>query len=337
MDKLRIGLIGAGRIGRVHAECVATLPGTTLQWVCDRDTESATRVSRAQGGRVTANPRDVFEAPDVDAIIIASSTPTHVDLLQLAVEAGVPALCEKPVDLDIARVDEFRQQATSAAVPIAIGFNRRFDPHFAYLRERIASGDIGSLEQLSITSRDLKPGATEYLATSGGIFKDLTIHDFDTARSFIPSIVEVFARGATLFSRSIANLDDYDTASVLLIGAAGEQVSITNSRHAAYGFDQRVEAFGSEGLLTVGNVSDTSVRHWSATSVEALQPYQNFFLERYSQSYLLQLSEFAKAVRGEPNRCAGYDDGRAALMLANAADRSARTGQAVSVDLDGMA
>ena len=283
---------------------------------------------------MTTDPRDVFESPDVDAVVIASSTPTHVDLLRLAVKAGVPALCEKPVDLDISRVDEFRQQATSTNIPIVIGFNRRFDPHFASLRQRVASGDIGSLEQLSITSRDLKPGPKEYLATSGGIFKDLTIHDFDTARSFIPSIVEVFARGAALFSQPIADLDDYDTVSVLLIGAAGEQVSITNSRHASYGFDQRVEAFGSDGLLTVGNISDTAVRHWSATSVEALEPYQDFFLERYSQSYLLQLSEFVKAVRGEPNRCAGYDDGRAALILADAANESARTGQAVSVDLD---
>ncbi|QAY59654.1 inositol 2-dehydrogenase [Microbacterium protaetiae] len=332
-QQVRIGLIGTGRIGQVHALSIDALKNTTLQWVCDPFIESAERTAAQFGGRVTADPADVLAAGDVDAVIIASPTATHVDLISAAIDAGIPALCEKPIDLDIARVDALREKAAGASVPIVLGFNRRFDRHFTDLQQRVAAGEIGRLEQLTITSRDPAESPAAYLATSGGIFRDMTIHDFDIARFFLPDIVEVTARGAAVFSEIVPGLGDYDSVMVVLRGANDELISITNSRHAAYGYDQRIEAFGSEGLLQVGNQTDTAVRHWGADAVESLAPYQNFFLERYAEAYRSELVEFVKAVQGEPSRSPGFEDGRAALVLADAAELSSRTGAAVAVDL----
>jgi myo-inositol 2-dehydrogenase/D-chiro-inositol 1-dehydrogenase len=332
-QQVRIGLIGTGRIGQVHALSIDALKNTALQWVCDPFVEGAERTAAQFGGRVTTDPADVLAAGDVDAIIIASPTATHVDLISAAIDAGIPALCEKPIDLDIARVDALREKAAGATVPIVLGFNRRFDRHFTDMQQRVAAGEIGRLEQLTITSRDPAEAPAAYLATSGGIFRDMTIHDFDIARYFIPNIVEVTARGAIAFSEVAASNDDYDSVMVVLRGANDELVSITNSRHAAYGYDQRIEAFGSEGLLQVSNQTDTAVRHWGASAVESLAPYQNFFLERYAEAYRTELVEFVKAVQGEPSRSPGFEDGRAALVLADAAELSARTGASVAVDL----
>lgn len=332
-QQIRIGLIGTGRIGQVHALSIDGIKNATLQWVCDPFIEGAERTAEQYGGRVTADPADVLAAGDVDAVIIASPTPTHVDLISAAIDAGIPALCEKPIDLDIARVDALREKVAGTSVPIVLGFNRRFDRHFAELRRRVAAGEIGRLEQLTITSRDPAEAPAAYLAVSGGIFRDMTIHDFDIARFFVPDIVEVTARGANAFSEVAPGLDDFDSAVVTLRGAGDELISITNSRHAAYGYDQRIEAFGSEGLLQVGNQTDTDVRRWGADAVESRAPYQNFFLERYEQAYRLELVEFLKAVAGEPSLSPGFEDGRSALLLADAADLSARTGASVAVDL----
>lgn len=332
-DQVRIGLIGTGRIGQVHALSVDALENAALQWVCDPFIEGAQRTAAQFGGRVTADPAEVIAAGDVDAVIIASPTSTHVDLLSAAIDAGVPALCEKPIDLDLARVDALREKAAQALAPIVLGFNRRFDRHFAEMHRRVAAGEIGALEQLAIISRDPEEPPAAYLNASGGIFRDMTIHDFDMARFFLPDIVEVTARGSNLFSENARAAGDYDSVVVVLRGARGELVTITNSRHAAYGYDQRIEAFGSTGLLQVGNQSDTMVRHWSAGTVESLSPYQNFFLERYAEAYRLELAEFLKAVQGKPSRSPGFEDGRAALLLASAAEESARSGQSVAVDL----
>jgi len=331
MDQLRIGLIGAGRISAAHAKSIDELPELTLQRVCDPVVENAERLAALYGGTVSSDPADVLGAGDVDAVIIASPTPTHVDLLNTAIAAGLPTLCEKPIDLDLARVDSLRAAAAAASAPVVLGFNRRFDPHFAGLHRRVTAGDIGRLEQLAITSRDPAPAPRAYIESSGGIFRDMTIHDFDMARFFVPDIVEVTARGANQFSDDIRELGDFDAVVVVLSGADGEQITITNSRRAVYGYDQRLEAFGSDGLLTVGNITDTAVRHWSGTAVESLEPYQNFFLERYADAYRLELQEFAKAARGEPNRAPGFEDGRSALVLADAAEESARTGRTVRV------
>jgi myo-inositol 2-dehydrogenase/D-chiro-inositol 1-dehydrogenase len=300
---LRIGLIGTGRIGQVHAASVAALPGVSLDWVADPFIDGATRTAEAYGvPNVTADPLEVISSGSVDGVIIAAPTPTHVGLIEASIDAGVPVLCEKPIDLDIARVDALRAKAEATSTPVQIGFNRRFDPHFAELRRRVAAGEIGALEQLAITSRDPEPPAAEYVAVSGGIFRDMTIHDFDMARFFVPDIVEVTARGARQFDSAIAAAGDYDAVVVTLRGANDELITITNSRHSSYGY-------------------------------EGLAPYRNFFLERYADAYRLELEAFAEWIRGGMANAPGFDDGRAALVLADAAVRSAAEGVSVAVDL----
>jgi myo-inositol 2-dehydrogenase/D-chiro-inositol 1-dehydrogenase len=334
-DKLKIGLFGIGRIGQVHASSVAALSETTLRWVCDPFVDGAKATAeRHEGARVTTDPTEVFNSGDVDAIIVASPTPTHVDLISAAIDAGVPVLCEKPIDLDIARVDALREKARAATVPVVLGFNRRFDPNIAELHRRVERGDIGPLEQLTVTSRDPEPPPAAYLAVSGGIFRDMTIHDFDMTRFFVPDIVEVTARGAQQFSDDIATAGDYDAVVVTLRGARGELMTIINSRHSAYGYDQRIEAFGRDGLLQVGNVGPTTVRAYSAESVEGSAPYHTFFLQRYAEAYRLELAAFVEAVHGRPSTSPGFEDGRAALLLADAAARSAAEGVSVDVDLN---
>ncbi|WP_432565363.1 inositol 2-dehydrogenase [Kineococcus sp. SYSU DK003] len=338
-EPLRIALIGAGRIGQVHAASIARSPRATLQVVCDVFEQSAQDLAARHGARASSEPEASIEAADVDAVIVASSTPTHVDLMRAALRAGKPVLCEKPIDLDITRVEGLRGEAEGAARPVMLGFNRRFDPHFAAVHARVAAGEIGRLEQLTITSRDPAPAPRGYLAASGGIFRDMTIHDLDMARFFVPDIVEVSATGYRHFSSEIAELDDFDAAVVTLTGAGGESIVITNSRHSAYGYDQRLEAFGPDGRLAVDNLSDTVVRAWTATSTAAGEPHQQFFLERYAEAYYRELEAFVSAAVADGAGVAGatgvpgFADGRSALILADACEESARKRHAVPVDL----
>ena len=332
-QQIRVGLFGTGRIGQVHAMSLATLDEATLSWVCDPFIEGAKQTAAEFGGRVTDDPDEVFASGEIDAVIVASPTATHLGLVEKAIDANVPVLCEKPIDLDIARVDALREKVAASDVPVALGFNKRFDRHFVELRRRVAAEEIGALEQLVITSRDPGEPPAAYLQQSGGIFRDMTIHDLDMARYFIPEIVEVSAHGANAFSDNIRQANDFDSTVVTLRGSKDELITILNSRHSPYGYDQRIEAFGSAGLLQVGNKNDSLVRHWGARSVESIGPYQNFFLERYAEAYRLEVAEFLRAVRGLPSRSPGFEDGRAALILADAAEKSARTGAAVAVDL----
>ncbi|RWZ64535.1 inositol 2-dehydrogenase [Labedella populi] len=330
---LRFGLIGTGRIGQVHAASMAADPDTTLAWVCDPFVEGARAVADRFGGTVTDDASAVFASGEVDAVLIASPTATHVDLIAAAIEAGIPALCEKPIDLDIARVDALLPTVRSSGVPIALGFNRRFDPAFASVRARVAAGEIGDLEHLSIVSRDPAAPPAAYIAVSGGIFRDMTIHDLDMARFFLPDIVEVSAMGSTVFDPGARQHGDFDTAVTTLRASSGAIVSISNSRHSAIGYDQRLEAFGPRGILQVANAPTSLVSLSTATVVEGRPPYQDFFLERYAEAYAAELREFVRLVRGEPSTSPTFEDGRAALLLADAAQRSATEHVAVAVEL----
>ena len=226
-----------------------------------------------------------------------------------------------------------RAKANAAKTIVALGFNRRFDQQFNEIHARVAAGEIGNLEQLTIISRDPGPAGKDYLEVSGGIFRDMTIHDFDMARFFVPEIVEVYAAGANTFSDDIKSLGDYDSAVVTLRGSNNELVSITNSRHAAYGYDQRLEAFGSKGALLATNVSPTTVKLYTNEIVEARKPYLELFLERYAFSYRRELALFIEGIQTGKNVNPTFEDGRAALVLADAATESAKTGKAVKVDL----
>lgn len=330
-NPVRFGLIGTGRIGQVHAASIAASPEAELAWVADPFIDGAKAVAARFGGTVTDSPEQLIGSGELDAVLVASPTPTHVDLIEASVDAGLPVLCEKPIDLDIARVDALRLKVAASGVPVALGFNQRFDPSFARVHARVQAGEIGDLEQLSIISRD--PGAppAAYIGVSGGIFRDMTIHDFDMARFFVGDIVEVSATGARLFDPGAREHGDFDTAAVTLRAASGAVVTITNSRHSAIGYDQRLEAFGALGMLQVGNMPSSLVSLSSGSSVGAKEPYVEPFIERYVQAYALELAEFIRLVRGEPSSSPGFDDGRAALIIADAAQRSAEEGTLVRI------
>ncbi|UJP09929.1 inositol 2-dehydrogenase [Microbacterium sp. KUDC0406] len=330
---LRFGLIGTGRIGQVHAANIAAADDTELAWIADPFMDGASRVAARFGGTVTADPEELLTSGEVDAVLVASPTPTHIDLIARAVQLGLPVLCEKPIDLDIRRVDALRETVRAADVPVALGFNRRFDPAFASVRARVEAGEIGNLEQLTIISRDPAAPPASYISVSGGIFRDMTIHDFDMARFFLPDIVEVSATGTAAFDAGAREHGDFDTAVVTLRSSSGAIVTIINSRHSAVGYDQRLEAFGARGALSVVNAPTSLVSLSTADAVEAKPPYQDFFLERYAQAYVDELHEFVKLVRGETAASPGFEDGRAALVLADAAQRSATERVAIRVDL----
>jgi myo-inositol 2-dehydrogenase/D-chiro-inositol 1-dehydrogenase len=328
---LRIGLIGAGRIARVHARSIAQNPSTTLAVVGDVVLGAASDVASAHGARATADVDSVFADAEVDAVVICSPTPLHVDHILAAVRAGKPALCEKPVAMDSAAVDELRRrlaEAGDSAPAVMMGFNRRFDPSFQAVHDAVEAGEIGTLEQVTIISRDPAAPPKEYIAVSGGIFKDMTIHDFDTARYFLGDIATVSALGQHL-DPELADTGDFDGAIVTLANAAGVSATITNSRHCASGYDQRLEAFGTLGSLTADNVRPTTVRRNTATLTEAQDPYLDFFLERYEAAYARELGAFVAAIAQGRRPSPGIEDGAAALRVAEAAAESARTGAVV--------
>jgi myo-inositol 2-dehydrogenase/D-chiro-inositol 1-dehydrogenase len=328
---IRFGLLGCGRIGRVHADSIDVHPQAELAWVYDPIESAANEVAKRYGAASAPAVDVALDDSSVDAVVIASATPTHVDLLTRAVHAGKAVLCEKPIDLDLARVDRCWTEIATLNPTVMIGFNRRFDASFREVHERIAAGEIGRLEQLIIVSRDPAPAAREYLAASGGLFRDMTIHDFDLARFFLGEVVEVYATGANLVADYIAELGDIDSAVVVLRGAEGGLCHITNSRRSVFGYDQRLEAFGSAGMLSVGNQHQTSVRLSNSTQTEAAPGYLNFFLDRYTPAYRAELDHLITAIGQGSQPSPGFADGREALALADAAVESLSTGRAVTV------
>jgi myo-inositol 2-dehydrogenase/D-chiro-inositol 1-dehydrogenase len=326
---IRFSLFGCGRIGRVHADSIDVHPQAELAWVYDPIESAAQDVAKQYGASVAANVDSAIDDPSVGAVVIASATPTHVDLLTRAVRAGKAVLCEKPIDLDLARVDRCWTEIAALNPTVMVGFNRRFDPSFREVKDRIAAGDIGPLEQLTIVSRDPAPAPRDYLAVSGGLFRDMTIHDFDLARFFIGEVAEVYAMGSNLVADYIAALGDIDGAVVVMRGADGALCQITNSRRSVFGYDQRLEAFGSAGMLSVGNQHPTSVRLSNGTQTEAAPKYLNFFLDRYTAAYRAELDHLITAMEQGDQPDPGFADGREALALADAALESLQTGQTV--------
>jgi myo-inositol 2-dehydrogenase / D-chiro-inositol 1-dehydrogenase len=328
---IRFALFGCGRIGRVHADSIDVHPRAELAWVYDPIESAALEIAKQYGAAAAPTADAAIDDPRVDAVVIASATPTHVDLLTRAVRAGKAVLCEKPIDLDLARVDRCWTEIAALNPTVMIGFNRRFDPSFREVHERIAAGDIGRLEQLTIVSRDPAPATRDYLAASGGLFRDMTIHDFDLARFYLGEVVDVYATGANLVADYIAELGDIDGAVVVMRGVDGALCQITNSRRSVFGYDQRLEAFGSAGMLSVGNQHPTSVRLSNATQTEAAPEYLNFFLDRYTPAYRAELDHLITAIEQGSQPSPGFADGREALALADAAVESLQTSRAVQL------
>lgn len=321
---------GAGRIGAIHAGNLAGSGAARLKHVVDMNGPAAAALA-AKHGAAVSDTATALADPEVGAVIIASSTDTHADLVIAAAKAGKAIFCEKPIDLALPRVDAALAAVRAAGVPMLVGFNRRFDPSFAELHRRIGAGAIGRVEQVVVTSRDPGLPPIEYLKVSGGQFRDMTIHDFDMARWLLgEEPAEVFAWGAALVDPAVAAAGDIDSCMVLLRCESGRMAHINNSRRAAYGYDQRIEVHGSLGRLIAGNRVATTVEQADAQAVSSEKPL-HFFLERYAEAYRIELAAFVDAVtRGTPMPV-GAEDGRQALVLAEAALRSLRENRPVRV------
>ncbi|MCL6505720.1 MAG: inositol 2-dehydrogenase [Bryobacteraceae bacterium] len=332
-ERLRLGLIGCGRIGRIHAENVARrTPGAVLTVVCDADRRAAEAVAAPLGiPAVTERPEEVFSDPAVEAVIIASPTDTHADYIVEAARAAKHIFCEKPIDYDLPRTDAALHAVRQAGVKLQVGFNRRFDANFARLRRAVTSGEIGTLREIHIVSRDPAPPPVSYLRRSGGLFLDMTIHDFDMARFLVgEEVAEVYAQAGVLVDAAIGEAGDIDTAVTVLRFENGVLGTIANSRQAAYGYDQRVELLGSRGSAAAGNRFPNEVVLSDAHSVRRDLPL-HFFLERYQDSFAAEIACFVQAVLGDrPPEVTGAD-GRAAAVLALAAAKSCREHRPVRV------
>jgi myo-inositol 2-dehydrogenase/D-chiro-inositol 1-dehydrogenase len=327
---IEIAQFGAGRIGRIHAANIAGMKAARLRYVVDVDGAAAAKLAARYGSKV-ASEREALSDAAVGAVLIASSTDTHARLAVAAARAGKAIFCEKPIDLNLRRVDACLRVVEQAGVPMFVGFNRRFDPSFQALKERVARGEIGSVEQVTISSRDPAPPPLAYVKVSGGMFRDMAIHDLDMARWLLgEEPVEVFAFGESLVDRRIAAAGDIDSAMLLLRTASDRMCHINNSRRAAYGYDQRIEVFGAKGLLRAENLSETTVEHFSARGTNADRPL-DFFLERYAAAYRAELQAFVAALESRQPMPVGPRDGRQALVLAEAALRSLRSGKAARV------
>ena len=319
---VRIGLLGAGRIGRVHASVLGGIETARLVAVHDPASAAADEVVRATGARKTTS-EEIIAAPDIDAVVIATPTETHPAAVEAAARAGKAVLCEKPIDLDPNRARACVKAVHETGARLMVGFNRRFDPDFAEVRRQIDSGAIGDVELVQITSRDPAPPPVDYVARSGGIFVDMMIHDFDMARFLLgEEVVEVSATGSVLVDERIGEAGDLDTATATLKSVSGRIALISNSRRAAYGYDQRVEVHGSKGMVSAGNHHKTTVTVAAAEGFRR-EPLLHFFMERYREAYRRELMAFVDAVASGTPMSPDGEDGLAALEIAVAAKRSA--------------
>ncbi|MEN3397463.1 inositol 2-dehydrogenase [Brucella melitensis] len=326
----RLALLGAGRIGKVHAGAIASDRRARLLAVADANEDAAKAIADASGAQVRSID-EIERASDVDAVLICTPTNTHADLIERFARAGKAVFCEKPIDLDIARVHACLAVIRETGAKVMLGFNRRFDPHFVAVRKAIDDGRIGKVEMVTITSRD--PGAppADYIKVSGGIFRDMTIHDFDMARFLLGEEIEsVAASASVLVDPKIGELGDYDSASVILTTASGRQCVISNSRRASYGYDKRIEVHGSLGAVSAENQRPVSIEIASKDGYNR-PPLHDYFMTRYTAAYAAEIGAFIDALDSGKAPMPSAEDGLKALALAEAALRSVKEGRTVKV------
>lgn len=325
-------LIGCGRMGRAHAEHIHRSPYSRLYGTVDANPESAKQLAAHFQAKHFHSVAEALKDPQVDAVVIVTTTDTHKDLIIQAARAGKPIFCEKPIDLDLAKIDECLDVVEEAGVPLFVAFNRRFDPSFRQLHHQLQEGVVGPVEILSISSRDAPMPDIAYLKTSGGMFKDMTIHDFDMARWMLgEEPTEVFATGSCMVDPRIAEFGDVDTAVLTLKTASGAICHINNSRRSAYGYDQRIEVFGPNGMLRANNIAPTSLEFSLECGIRT-ERYHPSFPERYVDAYRLELDHFFRDVvkNGKPPEISGVD-GRQAVVIAEAANESLASGLPVKI------
>jgi myo-inositol 2-dehydrogenase/D-chiro-inositol 1-dehydrogenase len=327
---VRFGVLGAGRIGKVHAKAVSSNPDATLVAVADAMAEAANALA-AQYGAEVRSISQIEAANDIDAVVVCTPTDTHADLIERFSRAGKAIFCEKPIDLDAERVRTCLKVVEETGAKLMVGFNRRFDPHFMAVRSAIDAGKIGTVEMVTITSRD--PGAppVDYIKRSGGIFRDMTIHDFDMARFLLgEEVTSVSAHAAVLVDPAIGEAGDFDSASVILETASGKQAIISNSRRATYGYDQRIEVHGSKGVVSAENQRSVSIEIANGDGYTR-PPLHDFFMTRYTEAYANEIAAFISAIEKGAKISPSGEDGLIALRLADAALESVTTGKRVTV------
>ena len=326
---MKICLIGAGRIGTVHAIAIASDESAVLHSVVDFHQEAADQLAKKYNA-ITLNLDEAFNNKEIDAFIIASSTPTHADLIEQCARIGKPVFCEKPIDLSLDRALSCAKAVEESGIVCMLGFNRRFDPHIASFKNKVDANVIGSIQSLIITSHDPEPPSMDYIAGSGGLFHDMMIHDFDMACWILndtPSSIYVAAKAT---NDDIANQGDVDTASVILNMKRGAIVTIINGRQATFGYDQRIEAFGETGMLQVKNELEDNVVLSNALGINQAKS-QHFFLERYEKAFHNELLHFMKSFQSGSKPSVDISDGVLALRIAEAAQKSLKTGNPVNL------
>ena len=332
----RFGIIGTGRIGAMHAEVVSSRKDATVSWCCDVSPNLARAIADRVGAKVSTDFEEVIGDAAVDAVIVASPTNTHIDIILSAAQAGKAVFCEKPIDLDIRKVDKCRRQMELYSVPVQIGFHRRFDPSHRAVRDSVSSGEIGALELLQITSRSPGPiPPRAYLESCGGHFRDSTIHDLDMARFVMnEEPVEVFAMAANRVDPLFKELGDVDTAMVVMQTGKGTLCHINNSRRAIYGHDQRVEAFGSKGMVRSNNAGPNEVVRYTGDGSRRHAAIHHSFIERYRVAYENEIGAFIKVLESGDLPMVSFEDGRRALILANAARASFEQNRPIRVNYE---
>lgn len=327
---VRIGLLGCGRIGQVHARTLKGLSDAKVVAVADAMPAAAQALADATRAEVRDTDA-ILNAGDIDAVVIGTPTDTHFGQIEAATKSSKAIFCEKPVDMSVDNIRILMARVEAAGVPFFTAFNRRFDPNFAALQARLRAGEIGSVELIQITSRDPSPPPIDYIKSSGGLFRDMMIHDFDMARFLMgEEFVNVHAVGSSLVDPEIGEAGDVDTAAVTLTTASGRICQISNSRRAAYGYDQRIEVHGAQGMLRAENILETSVESATADGFKR-SPTLHFFLERYEAAYTAEMKAFVAAVSAGQQPTPSIRDGLQAQILADAATSSRETGQPVTL------
>jgi len=327
---VRFGLLGAGRIGKVHAKAIGSNHKAKLVAVADPMADAANAIATQYGADVRTIDT-ILAAADIDAVVICTPTDTHADLIERFARAGKAIFCEKPVDLDIERVKACIRVVDETAATLMVGFNRRFDPHFQAVKQAIEEGQIGTVEMVTIISRDPGAPGVDYIKRSGGIFRDMTIHDFDMARFLLGEEIDtVTAQASVLVDPAIGTAGDFDSVSVMLSTASGKHATISNSRRATYGYDQRIEVHGSEGAVAAENQRPVSIEVANASGYTR-PPLHDFFMTRYTEAYAREIASFIDFVELKSPASPSGTDGLIALALADAALKSAKEGRAVKV------
>ena len=326
-----IGLLGCGRIGQVHARTLKTLDDAKIVAVADAVPAAANALAEATGAEVR-DADAILSSGDIDAVIIGTPTDTHFGQIQAATKGSKAIFCEKPVDMSVDNIRTLMVGVEAANVPFFTAFNRRFDPNFAALQARLRAGEIGAVELIQITSRDPSPPPIGYIKSSGGLFRDMMIHDFDMARFLMgEEFISVHAVGSSLVDPEIGAAGDVDTAAVTLTTASGRICQISNSRRAAYGYDQRIEVHGAKGMLRAENILETSVESATADGFRR-SPTLHFFLQRYEAAYAAEMKAFVAAVANGQGPSPSIRDGLQAQIMADAASKSLETGLPVALN-----